>query len=75
MNKTTVDRRETSFFSTTANELVYSQEQLKAFINTPFSSENLFKQKAVEKVIEYKLDLEHFVNAIDAIKEELGKNS
>ncbi|MAC84226.1 MAG: HDOD domain-containing protein [Arcobacter sp.] len=32
-------------------------------------------EKAVEKVIEYKLDLEHFVNAIDAIKEELGKNS
>lgn len=44
MNKATVDRRKTSFFSKTANELVYNQEQLSAFINAPFSSENVFNQ-------------------------------
>ncbi len=44
MNKTTIDRRETSFFSNTANSLVYNQEQLTPFISTPFSKENLFNQ-------------------------------
>jgi HD-like signal output (HDOD) protein len=42
-------------------------------IRAPLSDEAV--EKAITKVIEYKLDLEHFVNSIDAIKEELDKNS
>ena len=42
-------------------------------IRAPLSDEAV--EKAIAKVIEYKLDLEHFINAIDAIKEEVAKNS
>lgn len=39
MEKQTIDRRETSFFSDIANDLVYNQEALQAFIHQPFSIE------------------------------------
>ncbi len=39
MNKTTIDRRKTTFFSNLSNDLVYNQLDLLDFINQPFSTE------------------------------------
>ena len=42
-------------------------------VRAPLSDDSV--EKAIAKVVEYQLDLEHFINSIDAIKEELDKNS
>ena len=42
-------------------------------IRDPLNDEAV--EKAIAKVVEYKLDLDHFINSVDAIKEELHKNS
>ena len=39
MNKTAIDRRKTTFFSSLSNDLVYNQQDLLDFINQPFSIE------------------------------------
>lgn len=44
MIKTNIDRRSTSFFSNTANKIVYNQEDLTDYINAPFSEKALFEQ-------------------------------
>lgn len=42
-------------------------------VRDPLSDEAI--EKAITKVVEYKLDLDKFVNSIDAIKEEITENS
>jgi len=48
MNCQKINRKTTHFFSSLANDLVYRQEELKDFIQHPFSSDNFAKQIAVK---------------------------
>ena len=54
MQKETINRRATHFFTSTANDLVYNQEKFVAFIHQPFSKE-AFTRQLLEKENNYSL--------------------
>ncbi len=49
MNKTTIDRRKTTFFTDLSNQLVYTQDSLKEFIQDSFSIETFKNQIQLKK--------------------------
>lgn len=54
MTNTTIDRRETAYFSEMANQLVYHQEKWSDFLSNPFSIENI--KKSIESKSTFSLE-------------------
>lgn len=64
MQKFTFNRQKTSLFSEQQNKLAYHQDELRSFIDLPFSKENLINQINKKKKSYSKLTREHLVNSL-----------
>lgn len=63
MKRKLIDRRDTHFFSNAANDLVYNQEKLSEFIDTPFSKDAVsgqIEKKSKEFSDEKRLSISNF---------------